>query len=481
MSDDGARLRSYTITQGRERAGARAMLKAVGYTDEDLRKPIVGVANTWIETMPCNYHLRRLAEHVKNGIRAAGGTPMEYNTVAISDGVTMGTEGMKASLISREVIADSMELVARGHFFDALVCLVACDKTTPGAVMAVARLNIPAMVLYGGAIESGKFRGRDVDVVSVYEAIGAVAAGKMTDAELTELENAACPGEGACAGQYTANTMAMTIELLGLSPMGYGSIQAVDPRKDKASEDAGRLIMDVFRRGLKPSDILTRTSFENAIAGAAATGGSTNIVLHGLAMAREAGVTLDIDDFDRVSRRTPLFVDMRPGGRYGAVELSKAGGIRLVAKRMIDAGLLDGNQMTVTGRTLAEEAASAQETPGQDVVRAVNDPIKPEGGLVILKGNLAPEGSVIKVAATARKQHRGPARVFDCEEDAMAAVTSGGIKAGDVVVIRYEGPRGGPGMREMLGVTGALTGAGLGEEVALMTDGRFSGGTRGPS
>jgi dihydroxy-acid dehydratase len=479
MSDDAPTLRSYTITQGRERAGARAMLKAVGYTDEDLRKPIVGVANTWIETMPCNYHLRRLAEHVKNGIRAAGGTPMEYNTVAISDGITMGTEGMKASLISREVVADSIELVARGHFFDALVCLVACDKTTPGAVMAVARLNIPSLVLYGGAIESGKFRGRDVDVVSVYEAIGAVAAGKMTDEELRELENVACPGEGACAGQYTANTMAMTVELLGLAPMGYGSIHAVDPRKEKASEDAGRLVIDLLKRGVTPSDILTRASFENAIAGAAATGGSTNIVLHGLAMAREAGVQLDIDDFDRVSRRTPLIADMRPGGRYGAVELSKAGGIRLVAKRMVDAGLLDGSQMTVTGKTLAEEAESARETPGQDVVREVNDPIKPEGGLVILKGNLAPEGCVIKVAATARKHHRGPARVFDREEDAMAAVTSRQIKPGDVVVIRYEGPRGGPGMREMLGVTGAITGEGLGEEVALMTDGRFSGGTRG--
>ena len=479
MSENGKELRSYTITQGRDRAGARAMLKAIGFTDDDLRKPVIGVANTWIETMPCNYHLRRLAEHVKNGIRAAGGTPMEYNTIAISDGITMGTQGMKGSLISREVIADSIELVARSHFFDGLVCLVGCDKTTPGAAMALARLDIPGLLLYGGAIESGKFQGRDVDVVSVYEAIGAVAAGRMTEDELRELENVACPGAGACAGQYTANTMAMAIEFLGIAPMGSGSVNAIDPRKDKVAEDTGRLVVDLVKKDVKPSHLMTRSAFENAIAGAAATGGSTNIVLHGLAIAREAGVELDIDDFDRVSRRTPLFTDMRPGGRFGAVELGKAGGIQLVAKRMIDAGLLDGSQPTVTGRTLAEEAASATETPGQEVVRTPADPIKPEGGLVILKGNLAPEGSVIKIAATGRKQHRGPARVFDCEEDAMSAVTRREIKSGDVVVIRYEGPRGGPGMREMLGVTAALVGEGLGEEVALMTDGRFSGGTRG--
>jgi dihydroxy-acid dehydratase len=478
MSDDG-QLRSYTITQGRERAGARAMLKGIGFTDEDLRKPTIGVANTWIETMPCNIHLRKLAEHVKRGIRGAGGTPTELNTIAISDGVTMGTEGMKGSLISREVIADSIELVARSHFFDGIVCLVGCDKTTPGAAMALARLDIPGLLLYGGAIQSGSFRGKDVDIVSVYEAIGAVAAGKMSEADLTELENVACPGAGACAGQYTANTMAMAIEFLGIAPMGSGSVSAIDPEKDKVAEDAGRLAVELVRQNRKPSDILNRKAFDNAIAGAAATGGSTNIVLHGLAMAREAGVTLDIDDFDDVSRRTPLFVDMRPGGRFSAVDLSRAGGIQLVAKRMIEAGLMDGSQMTVTGRTLAEESASAQETHGQEVVREVANPLKHEGGLVILKGNLAPEGSVIKIAATARKHHRGPARVFDCEDDAMAAVMRRDIHAGDVVVIRYEGPRGGPGMREMLGVTGAITGQGLGEEVALMTDGRFSGGTRG--
>ncbi len=478
MSENGA-LRSYTISQGRERAGARAMLKGIGFTDEDLRKPVIGVANTWIETMPCNYHLRRLAEHVKRGIRAAGGTPMEYNTIAVSDGVTMGTEGMKGSLISREVIADSIELVARSHFFDGLVCLVGCDKTTPGAAMALARLDIPGLVLYGGAIQSGRFRGQDVDIVSVYEAIGAVSAGKMTDEDLLELENVACPGAGACAGQYTANTMAMAMEFLGLAPMGSGSVAAIDPGKDQVAEDAGRLAVELVREDRKPSTLLTRASFENAIAGAAATGGSTNIVLHGLAIAREAGIQLDIDDYDRVSRNTPLFADMRPGGRFSAVDLGAAGGIQLVAKRMIDAGLMDGSQRTITGRTLAEESASAQETPGQEVVLTPDKPLKPEGGLVILKGNLAPEGSVIKVAATARKHHRGPARVFDCEEDAMAAVTQRNIKAGDVVVIRYEGPRGGPGMREMLGVTAAITGEGLGEEVALMTDGRFSGGTRG--
>jgi dihydroxy-acid dehydratase len=478
MSENG-KLRSYTITQGRERAGARAMLKGIGLSDEDLRKPMIGVANTWIETMPCNFHLRKLAEHVKRGIRAAGGTPMEYNTIAISDGITMGTEGMKGSLISREVIADSIELVARSHYFDGLVCLVGCDKTTPGAAMALARLDIPGLVLYGGAIQSGSFRGKDVDIVSVYEAIGAVAAGKMSDADLIELENVACPGAGACAGQYTANTMAMAIEFLGIAPLGSGSVSAIDPDKDRVAEEAGRLAVELVRQNRKPSDILTRASFENAIAGAAATGGSTNIVLHGQAMAREAGVALNIDDYDRVSRKTPLFVDMRPGGRFSAVDLSRAGGIQLVAKRMIDAGLMDGRQLTVTGRTLAEEAASAVETPGQEVVLTPDKPIKPEGGLVILKGNLATEGSVIKVAATGRKHHRGPARVFDCEEDAMGAVTRREIKAGDVVVIRYEGPRGGPGMREMLGVTGAITGEGLGEEVALMTDGRFSGGTRG--
>src|SRR5712692_816033 len=478
MSDNG-RLRSYTITQGRERAGARAMLKGIGFTDQDLRKPIIGVANTWIETMPCNFHLRKLAEHVKRGIRAAGGTPMEYNTIAISDGVTMGTEGMKGSLISREVIADSIELVARSHFFDGVVCLVGCDKTIPGGAMALARLDVPGLVLYGGAIQPGKFRGEDVDIVSVYEAVGAVAAGKMTDADLLELENVACPGAGACAGQYTANTMAMAIEFLGLAPMGSGSVYAVAPEKDKVAEEAGKLAVELVRQDRKPSDILTRAAFENAMAGGAASGGSTNQVLHLLAIAREASVPLDIDDFDKVNRRTPLIGDLRPGGRYTAVDLAAAGGIQFMAKRLIEGGLMDGSALTVTGQTIADASASAKETPGQDVVRPLSDPIKNEGGLVILKGSLAPEGCVIKIAGYEKRYHRGPARVFDCEDDAMAATTRREIKPGDVVVIRYEGPRGGPGMREMLGVTAALVGEGLGDSVALLTDGRFSGGTHG--
>ncbi|MDE3074740.1 MAG: dihydroxy-acid dehydratase [Chloroflexota bacterium] len=478
MSDEGS-LRSYTITQGRDRAPARAMLKGIGFTDDDLRRPIIGVANTWIETMPCNFNLRRLAEDVKRGIRAAGGTPMEYNTISISDGITMGTEGMKASLVSREVIADSIELVARGHMFDGLVCLVGCDKTIPGAAMALARLNIPGFLVYGGAIQPGKFKGQDVTIAHVFEAVGANAAGKMSDEDLRELENVACPGAGACGGQYTANTMAMAIEFLGIAPLGSGSVAATDPNKTEIGEQAGRLAVDMLRRGLKPLDILTRAAFENAIASAAATGGSTNVVLHLLALAREAGVPLDIDDFDRISKRTPLFVDLMPGGRYTAVDLGHAGGIQLVAKRLVEAGLLDGQQLTPTGRTIAEESASAVETPGQSVVLPVRQPIKPEGGLVILKGNLAPDGCVVKVAGYERTYHRGPARVFDCEEDAMAATTRREIRPDDVVVIRYEGPRGGPGMREMLGVTAALVGEGLGDSVALLTDGRFSGATHG--
>ncbi|MGH2365379.1 MAG: dihydroxy-acid dehydratase [Chloroflexota bacterium] len=472
-------LRSYTITQGRDRAPARAMLKGIGLTDEDLRKPIIGVANTWIETMPCNYNLRRLAEHVKRGIRAAGGTPMEYNTISVSDAVTMGTEGMKGSLVSREVIADSMELVARSHMFDGLVCLFGCDKTGPGASMALARLNIPGLALYGGSIQPGRFKGKEVTIAHVFEAVGANAAGKLSDADLLELENVACPGAGACGGQYTANTMAMAMEFLGLAPLGSGSVAATDPAKDEVGFQAGQLAVEMVRQDRKTLDILAPAAFANAIAGAAATGGSTNIVLHLLALAREAGIPLSIDDFDRVSRATPLFVDMMPGGRYTAVDLSAAGGIQLVAKRMIEAGLIDGKAPTVTGRTLAEEAAGAQETAGQKVVLPVSRPLKPEGGLVILKGNLAPEGCVVKVAGYERTYHRGPARVFDCEEDAMAATTRRDIHPEDVVVIRYEGPRGGPGMREMLGVTGALVGEGLGDSVALLTDGRFSGATRG--
>jgi dihydroxy-acid dehydratase len=471
--------RSHIITDGRERAGARAMLKAIGFTDDDLARPIIGVANTWIETMPCNYRLRHLAVKVKEGIRAAGGTPMEFNTIAISDGVTMGTEGMKASLVSREVIADSIELVGRGHMFDAVIALVGCDKTIPGGAMALIRLNVPGFLLYGGSIAPGRFRGKDVSVGDVYEAIGANAAGKMSDADLRELENVACPGAGACGGQFTANTMAMAMEFIGLSPTGTASVPAVDPRKDEVGVRCGRLVMDILRRGVTPRDILTRQAFENAIAGVAASGGSTNAVLHLLAMAREIGVPLTIDDFDAISRRTPLLADLKPGGRYMAVDLDRAGGVPLLVQRLVAAGLVDGKQLTPSGRTLGEEASMAVETAGQDVVRPLSDPLKPSGGLVILKGNIAPEGCVIKIAGHERLYHRGPARVFDREEDAMSAVTQGKIKAGDVVVIRYEGPRGGPGMREMLEVTGAIVGAGLGESVALLTDGRFSGATRG--
>ncbi|MBX5448761.1 MAG: dihydroxy-acid dehydratase [Thermogemmatispora sp.] len=473
------RHRSRVLIDGRERAAARAMLKAIGFRDEDLQRPLIGVANTWIETMPCNFHLRRLAERVKAGIRAAGGTPMEFNTIAVSDGISMGTEGMKASLISREVIADSIELVSQGQMFDAVIALAACDKTLPGTAMALIRLNVPSLVLYGGSIAPGKFRGQDVTILDVFEAIGATAAGRMSEADLHELENVACPGPGACGGQYTANTMAMALEFLGLSPLGTASVGATDPRKDEVAERCGRLVVDMLYRGLTPRDILTRKSFENAIAGVAASGGSTNAVLHLLALAREAGIPLTIDDFDEISRRTPLIASLKPGGRYVALDLDRAGGTPLLAKRLIEAGLMHGDQLTPTGRTIGEEAAQAQETPGQDVVRTVENPIKPNGGLVILKGNLAPEGCVVKIAGHERLYHRGPARVFDREEDAMQAVIGRQIQPGDVVVIRYEGPRGGPGMREMLGVTSAIVGEGLGETVALLTDGRFSGATRG--
>jgi dihydroxy-acid dehydratase len=470
---------SRVITDGRDRAGARSMFKAIGFTDVDLARPIVGIANTWIETMPCNFHLRRLAAKVKEGVRAAGGTPMEFNTIAISDGVTMGTEGMKASLVSREVIADSIELVGRGHMFDALVALVACDKTIPGAAMALIRLNIPSILLYGGSIAAGQFQGRDVTIQDVYEAIGAHAAGRISDEELKKLEDVACPGAGACGGQFTANTMSTVMEFIGLSPMGFNSVPAMDPQKDNVSYRTGEMVMDLLRRGGRPKDILTRKAFENAIASVAATGGSTNAVLHLLAMAREAGVPLAIDDFDRISARTPLIADLKPAGRYVAVDVHRAGGIPLIAKNLLAGGFVDGSQMTVSGRTIAEEARQVQETPGQDVVKPVSNPIKKSGGLVILKGNLAPEGCVVKIAGHERLRHRGPARVFDREEDAMQAIQGKRIRAGDVVVIRYEGPRGGPGMREMLGITAALVGQGLGESVALVTDGRFSGATRG--
>ncbi len=455
------------------------MLKAIGFTDEDLKKPIIGIANTWIETMPCNYNLRALAEKVKQGVRAAGGTPMEFNTIAISDGVTMGTEGMKASLISREVIADSIELVARGHMFDGIVALVACDKTIPGAAMALLRLNVPGIVLYGGSIMPGHYKGRDLTVQDVFEAVGANAAGKISDAELLAIENVACPGAGACGGQFTANTMATVMELMGLSPMGTAAVPQVDPRKDDVAFGCGAVILNAVKNNIRPRDVATRAAFENAIASVAATGGSTNAVLHLLAMAREAEVPLEIDDFQTVSNRTPLLVDLKPAGRFVAVDVDKAGGMPVIAKRLLDGGYCDGSTMTVTGKTFAEEAAKAKETPGQQVIRALDNPIKKSGGLVILRGNLAPEGCVIKVTGIERKSQRGPARVFDCEEQAMDAVQRSEIRAGDVIVIRYEGPRGGPGMREMLGVTGAIVGAGLSEDVALLTDGRFSGATRG--
>jgi dihydroxy-acid dehydratase len=455
------------------------MLRAVGLKDEDFSKPLIGIANTWIEIGPCNYHLRELAVHVRDGIRAAGGTPLEFNTVSISDGIAMGTEGMRASLISREVIADSIELVARGNLLDGLIVLVGCDKTIPGGVMALARLNIPGLVLYGGSIAPGKYEGHSVTIQDVYEAIGAHASGKMSDKKLKELEGVACPGAGACGGQFTANTMAMVVEFLGIAPMGISSIPATNDAKAHAGELAGKLTIALLQKNLTPSKIITKAAIENAIAAVAATGGSTNAVLHLLAIAREVGVSLSIDDFDRISSATPILADLKPGGRYVATDLYAAGGTPLVAKRMLDVGLLQGQCLTVTGRTLAEEAATAKETPGQDVVRAKNNPLKPTGGLVILKGNLSPEGCVIKVAGHNFQNFRGPARVFDGEEAAFAAVEKGQIKTGDVIVIRYEGPRGGPGMREMLAVTAALVGAGLGDSVALLTDGRFSGATHG--
>lgn len=473
------KLQSHIITQGRDRAPARAMLKAIGFTDEDLRKPIIGIANTWIETMPCNYNLRALAAYVKEGIRQAGGTPMEFNTIAISDGVTMGTEGMKASLVSRDLIADSIELTSRGYLFDGLVALVACDKTIPGAAMALLRLNIPGVVLYGGTILPGKYQGRDITIQDVFEAVGANAAGKISDAELLAIENSACPGAGACGGQFTANTMATALEIIGLSPLGTASAPQVDPRKIDIARYCGRVAVEAVLSDRRPRAIATRKAFENAIAAVAATGGSTNAVLHLLAMAREAEVPLSIDDFQTISERTPLLADLKPAGRFAAVDVDQAGGIPVIAQRLVQGGFADGSAMTVTGRTLAEEAAQAKETPGQQVILPLERPLKPTGGLVILRGSLAPEGCVIKVTGIQRKSQRGPARVFDCEEDAMQAVLQGAIRPGDIVVIRYEGPRGGPGMREMLGVTGAIVGAGLSESVALLTDGRFSGATRG--
>ena len=473
------KLQSHTITQGRDRAPARAMLKAIGFTDEDLAKPIIGVANTWIETMPCNYNLRDLAVKVKEGVRAAGGTPMEFNTIAISDGVTMGTEGMKASLVSRELIADSIELMVRGHMFDGVVALVACDKTIPGAGMALLRLNVPGVVLYGGSILPGKHNGRDISIQDVFEAVGANAAGRITDDELREIEDHACPGAGACGGQFTANTMATVMELIGLSPMGTAAVPQVDRRKPDVAFRCGQAIMNAVRAGIRPRDICTRQAFGNAIAGVAATAGSTNAVLHLLAMAREAGVPLAIDEFETVSARTPVIVDIKPAGRFMAADVDRAGGIPVIARRLVEGGYAEGSCVTVTGRSFAEEAAEARETPGQEVILPFGRALKPRGGIAILRGSLAPEGCVIKLAGHDKKVHQGPARVFEREEDAMEAVTHGRIRPGDVVVIRYEGPRGGPGMREKLGVTGAIVGAGLSDSVALLTDGRFSGATHG--
>jgi len=471
--------RSRALTDGPERAPARAYLKGIGFDDEALSKPLVAVANTWIETMPCNFHLRALAAKVKEGIREAGGTPMELNTIAISDGITMGTPGMKASLASRELIADSIELVGDAHMFDAVVAISGCDKTIPGTVMALCRLNVPSLMLYGGSILPGHYHGERVTIQDVFEAVGAHAAGKITDAELTELENVASPGAGACGGQFTANTMAMAFEVLGISPAGLSLVPATDSHKAEVAVEAGRLVLDVLRRGQRPSDVITRESLENAIAAVACSGGSTNAVLHLLAIAREVDVDLDIDDFDRISERTPLLCDLKPGGQYVAPDLYEAGGVPLVLKRLKQAGLLNEDAQTVTGKTVGQHADAAVEQDGQRVVRPLEDPIKPTGGLAILRGNLAPEGCVVKLAGHERLDHSGPARVFESEEDAMAAVTAGSIEAGDVIVIRNEGPAGGPGMREMLAVTAALVGEGLGEDVALLTDGRFSGATHG--
>jgi dihydroxy-acid dehydratase len=471
--------RSREITEGRDRAPSRAMFKAIGFTDADLRKPLIGVANTWIETMPCNFHLRRLSAKVKEGIREAGATPMEFNTIAISDGETMGTEGMRASLVSRELIADSIELVCRGQLFDAVVCVVGCDKTIPAAAMALARLNLPGLVLYGGTIAPGSYRGKDVTIQDVFEAVGANAAGKITDQELHELENLACPGAGACGGQYTANTMSTVMEMVGLSPMGFNSVPAMDAQKDQVAFDCGQVVFNLLQRDIRPRDILTRAAFENAIAAVAATGGSTNAVLHLLAIAREAGVELHIDDFQTVSERTPLLADLKPSGRFVATDMHRAGGVRLLARRLLRGEHLHPKTLTVTGLSISAESERAIEAPGQEVIAPLEKPLKKTGGLVILKGNIAPEGCVAKISGHERLQHRGPARVFESEEDAMAAVTGKKIRAGDVVVIRNEGPKGGPGMREMLSVTGAIVGEGLGDTVALLTDGRFSGATHG--
>ena len=478
MSPD-PRARSRVQFEGPDRAVARAYLKGIGYDDEALQRPIIGIANTWTEVMPCNFHLRRLAEKVKAGVRAAGGTPMEFNTIAVSDGIAMGTEGMKTSLVSREVIADSIELVARGHLFDGVIALSGCDKTIPGCVMALARLDLPSLMLYGGSIKPGRFRGEDVTIQEVFEAVGAHAAGNMSDEDLAELESVASPGAGACGGQFTANTMAMAFEMLGISPMGSSMVPAEEGKKGKVAEECGHLIMDLLERDLRPSTIITGASLENAIGAVAMTGGSTNAVLHLLAVASEAGVELSIDDFDRIAWRTPLLADLKPFGRYVAPDLWRAGGVPLVASRLAEAGLLEPSAITVTGRTVGEEAEAADEAHDQPVVRPLSDPLAANGGFAILRGNIAPDGCVVKLAGHGRREQRGPARVFEGEEAAFAAVQAGEIEAGDIVVIRNEGPAGGPGMREMLAVTAAIQGQGLGDSVALLTDGRFSGATHG--
>jgi dihydroxy-acid dehydratase len=476
---DPAKRRSAALTDGVDRAPARAMLKAIGYDDDALARPLVGIATTWIETMPCNWNQRELARHVRRGILDAGGTPMEFNTVAVSDGVSMGTEGMRASLVSREVITDSIELVARGHLLDGLVCVVGCDKTIPAGAMALARLDLPGLVLYNGSIAPGRFRGRDVTIQDVFEAVGAAAAGKMSNADVHELEGVACPGAGACGGQFTANTMAMVLEFLGISPAGLNDVPATDPAKHEAAYEAGRIAMRLVRDDVRPSQILTRAALENAAAAVAATGGSTNGVLHLLAIAHELGIELELEDFDRIAERTPIVADLKPGGRFVATDLHAAGGLALVARELLKAGLVHGDAPNVDGRALSQVAEGAVETPGQQVVVPLERPLKTSGGLAILRGNLAPGGSVVKLAGHERLHHRGPARVFDSEEDCFAAVKAKAVQPGDVVVIRYEGPAGGPGMREMLHVTAALVGEGLGEEIALVTDGRFSGATHG--
>jgi dihydroxy-acid dehydratase len=476
---DPAKRRSAALTDGVDRAPARAMLKGIGLDDEALARPLVGIATTWIETMPCNWNQRELARHVRRGILEAGGTPMEFNTIAVSDGVSMGTEGMRASLISREVIADSIELVVRGHLLDGLVCLVGCDKTIPAAAMALARLDVPGLVLYNGSIAPGRFRGRDVTIQDVFEAVGAAAAGRMSNADVHELEGVACPGAGACGGQFTANTMATVLEFLGISPAGLNDVPATDPAKHEAAYEAGRIAMQLVRNDVRPSQVMTRAALENAAAAVAATGGSTNGVLHLLALAHELGIDMTIDEFDSIAARTPIVADIKPGGRFVATDLHAAGGVALVARELLKKGLVHGDAPNVDGRSLAQVATAVVETPGQQVVVPIETPLKPSGGLAILRGNLAPEGSVVKLAGHERLFHRGPARVFDSEEECFAAVKARSIQPGDVVVIRYEGPAGGPGMREMLHVTAALVGEGLGDEVALITDGRFSGATHG--